>query len=81
VLKDACERRLWVDSATGVASYNDIPLGMYVVRGETVVLMGRVLEDHQQQPLMKEVSLEEMNRLQEALKEPLEWDFDTDLIA
>ena len=80
VLEEAYERQICVDSETGSASYHDIPLGIYVVRGDTVVLMGRVMED-EQQPRMKPVGLEELNQLQESSNEPLEWDFDTDLIA
>ena len=80
VLQGAYERRISIDAETGVASYNDIPLGIYVVRGDAVVLMGRVLDDDQHHK-MQPVSLEELNRLQETAKEPLVWEFDTDLIA
>jgi hypothetical protein len=78
-LEGALERRIVVDSATGVASYNDIPLGIYVVRGDTVVLMGRMVDGESQQ--MKEVPGEELEVLAQTSEKPLEWDFDTDLIA
>ena len=68
-----------MDSESGVASYNDIPLGIYVVRGDTVVLMGRLADGEIQQ--MKQVDGEEFDQLARTSKPPLEWDFDTDLIA
>jgi hypothetical protein len=78
-LEGTLERRIVVDSATGVASYNDIPLGIYVVRGDTVVLMGKMDDGEPQQ--MKEVTGEELEEQAQTSKDPLVWDFDTDLIA
>lgn len=79
VLKDSFERRIVVHD--GVASYHDIPLGIYVIRGDTVVLMGRAPEDDDQLQQMKSVSLEELGELEEKAGDQLEWDFDTDLTA
>ena len=87
--------------------YHDIPLGLYVVRGDSVVLLGEVRDDDggEQQLLqqggvaggismkMKEVTLDELAELEAESRrrrcsgggrdndEPLNWDFDSDLIA
>jgi U6 snRNA-associated Sm-like protein LSm1 len=81
ILQDAFERRIVVVS-DGSTYYTDIPVGMYVVRGDSMVLSG-ALNEHMQQHhmIMKEVSLEELDKLQPSGKDALEWDFDSDLIA
>lgn len=58
--------------------YADVPLGIYVVRGDSMVLAGDVQENLD---IMEKVSVEKLNEVsKEALKE-LDWDFDTDLTA
>mmetsp|Transcript_62485 Transcript_62485/g.152122 ORF Transcript_62485/g.152122 Transcript_62485/m.152122 type:complete len:264 (+) Transcript_62485:213-1004(+) len=42
VLDDACERKMHVDLSDGITYYADIPLGLYVVRGDSVVLLGQI---------------------------------------
>jgi len=79
VLEEAFERRIFTDPRNGVTVYSDIPLGIYVVRGDTVVLMGKMLDGAQQQ--MKEVDLDELAKLSEESKASLTWDFDADLVA
>jgi len=107
VLLDAVERRILSvpervvseggDSTAVTLYYHDIPLGLYVVRGDSVVLLGQVegggehTDQGQGRPggfAMKEVSLQELEELEERKKraggpqaEVLNWDFDTDLIA
>lgn len=82
VLLDAIERRIvTVKDDNGVARnfYSDIPLGIYVVRGDSMVLAGEVHDNSAQ--LMQEVSLEELESLAVKADAPLEWDFDGDLTA
>lgn len=86
VLQDALERRMVLDKSNGdnhVTCYTDIPLGVYVVRGDSMVLSGALNPAMNQHPSMKEVSLQEFEALveKEENEEPQEWDFDTDLIA
>lgn len=61
VLQDAVERII-VGS-----SYSDIPLGLYIVRGENVVLMGEVEEATETQGLTM-VDNDEIKRAREAEK-------------
>jgi hypothetical protein len=63
--------------------YTDIPLGVYVVRGDSMVLSGALNPAYSDDNGMKQVSLEEFEALKEKddTKERSEWDFDTDLIA
>ncbi|GAB2220029.1 hypothetical protein Droror1_Dr00007671 [Drosera rotundifolia] len=50
--------------------YSDIPLGLYVIRGENVVLIGEVdLEREDLPPHMKRVSTAEIKRAQKAERE------------
>jgi hypothetical protein len=109
VLLDAIERRIVTvrhssdeaaapNSAFGgnVSHYfADIPLGMYIVRGDSLVVAGEVhnpdegIDAHAQlsssypTPGMQRVSLEELQKLSTSkdAEPPIEWDFDGDLIA
>jgi len=77
VLEDASERKTHRD-ADGVTYFADVPLGVYLVRGESMVLLGQISSDEG----MKQV---EVDQLEEIMKKssssPLEWDFDKDLLA
>jgi len=85
VLMDAMERRMV--QQTNVLYYADLPLGLYVVRGDSMVLAGHIPHETETATTanvvpMKQVTLEELDQLQQpASAAPLEWDFDTDLIA
>ena len=88
ILTDAYERRIvrTKTSGDGAYYYADVPLGMYVVRGDSMVLTGKLPADPASEEIatgMKRVSLVELNALekQEEIEAPLEWDFDTDLTA
>ena len=77
VLEEASERKVHRGS-DGVTYFTDVPLGVYVVRGDSMVLLGQASSDEG----MKEVDLEEFEDIIE--KRPtdqLEWDFDKDLLA
>ncbi|KAG2717910.1 hypothetical protein I3760_03G196100 [Carya illinoinensis] len=61
VLQDACERVIVGDL------YCDIPLGLYVIRGENVVLIGELeLDKEELPPHMTHVSVVEIKRAQKA---------------
>ncbi|KAL4333013.1 hypothetical protein GQ457_07G030890 [Hibiscus cannabinus] len=64
VLEGACERVIVGDL------YCDIPLGLYVIRGENVVLIGELdLEREELPPHMTRVSVAEIRRAQKAERE------------
>ena len=75
MLQDAVERRLVV--VDGVCYYHDIPLGLYLLRGDSAVLMGQ-LDSMRVADVMKEVDLAELEQLRNQTNA---WDFDSDLIA
>lgn len=61
--------------------YADLPLdGLYIARGESLVLVGEV-HDESNNVLMQSVTLEELGNLSSNALPSLEWDFDTDLTA
>ena len=80
ILQDSMERR--IINSEGVCYYHDVPLGTYILRGDSMVFMGQV-NGMKEQMVMREVSLEELEKIErkEAGEEPLNWDFDADLIA
>jgi U6 snRNA-associated Sm-like protein LSm1 len=77
VLGDAVERRIVLED--GKTLYTDIPLGLYVVRGDTVVILGQIPSTANPQ-WMQPVTVEEINERMEQTTS-LQWDFDNDLIA
>ena len=110
VLQETSERRILVvaggeeqaeDGANasggngGAVCYQtDIKLGLFVVRGDSVVLFGEVEDDEEGRSdgSVRFVSLEEFERLEEVeakrkgegeerREEPINWDFDMDLVA
>ena len=76
ILQDAAERRVVVEN--GVCYYHDIPLGLYILRGDSTVLMGQVDLTTETQ-LMRKVELDELESLRK--QQSATWDFDSDLIA
>jgi U6 snRNA-associated Sm-like protein LSm1 len=65
--------------------YCDIPLGTFLVRGDSMVLMGAVEdddgEDDEYSNLRPVSSLAELVELQKIAESAVQWDFDGDLIA
>lgn len=62
--------------------YADLPLeGLYLGRGESLVLVGALHDDESNNPLLELVTLEELTKLSARAIPALEWDFDTDLTA
>lgn len=97
VLTDAFERRIVSLPATttnpkqqtAVTYYADVPLGMFVVRGDSMVLAGEV-HSMSNSSLMCQVSLDEFEKHVSTKKalaaagtdmDDTDWDFDGDLIA
>ena len=78
VLEDAAERKMHRHS-DGKTYFADIPLGVYVVRGESIVLMGQAGPD----TVMQELQLPELEEMMDSTENAtkLEWDFDQDLLA
>ena len=98
IMKDAVERRFYFAPTTEegpkMTYFSDIPLGVYVIRGDAVVILGAMADDPRRNAAinLKQVTLEELGELQTANASkkpgedavengPLTWDFDTDLIA
>uniref|UniRef100_A0A7S3JX99 U6 snRNA-associated Sm-like protein LSm1 n=1 Tax=Aureoumbra lagunensis TaxID=44058 RepID=A0A7S3JX99_9STRA len=72
VLEETFERRVVV-SASGTSHYGDIPLGLYVVRGDAVILLGEVdadIEESESYP--KLVAPEEIIALEETVQDPIQ---------
>ena len=106
VMEDTSERRILVvtkddgdddgDKLT-ICYQTDIKLGLYIVRGDSVVLMGEVDNDEEQQEMIQNdgkiriVSLEEFEQLEDEeakrkeesgeVTDTINWDFDQDLVA
>jgi U6 snRNA-associated Sm-like protein LSm1 len=80
ILQETVERR--IVNAGGICYYHDVPLGVYVLRGDSMVLMGQ-LNEMQERAVMREISLDELERMEQAetREKPLVWDFDNDLVA
>jgi len=77
VLEEASERKMHRDKE-GVTYFADVPLGVYIVRGDSMVMLGQIAPDQG----MKQVELDELEKLMKmSASEPLEWDFDKDLLA
>jgi hypothetical protein len=78
VMEDTCERRMCFKDE--ICYYTDVPMGLYVVRGDSLVLLGQVGEFVPQQ--LKEVNLEDLvAMISESGTGALNWDFDADLQA
>ena len=67
-------------SASSDVYYSDVPLGLYVVRGDSVVIMGRTDPAAAVGQAVSLQELEEIQRKQAAAAE-LDWDVDADLVA
>ena len=81
-------------SSNTICYQTDIELGLFVVRGDNVVLLGEVGEEEEEQnnEQIRFVSLEEFEQLEDEEykrkeekdgeeEEPINWDFDQDLVA
>lgn len=80
ILEDTSERKMC--SVNGQDYHADTPLGLYVVKGDSLVLMGEI--DDGISMTSKEVSIEELEERREQAEQEqldLEWDFDQDLIS
>jgi len=99
VLEDTSERRMLVvprddgNSDETICYQADIKLGLYIVRGDSVVLMGEVDDDVglDGNEKIRIVSLEELEQLEEEeqkrkeekgeTSEQIDWEFDLDLVV
>ena len=104
VLEDTSERRILVvkksteedDKESTICYQTDIQLGLYVLRGDVVVLMGEVDGEEDTQEVsndgrIRNVTFEEFEQLEEEeakrreesgeVNAEVEWDFDMDLVA
>jgi len=103
VLEGTSERRLWKDtttttttSTTGVTYFTDVPLGLYVVKGDSIVLLGEVPDDFSTNSAIAAADeqghpsgmvrldakeFEEKQKNATTADAALVWDFDTDLVA
>jgi len=80
VLTQAVQREIVVNKEEGKATYHDIPLGLYTVRGELIVILGRV-GNATSNTRMEEVDRDALDDLAAKHTEQYNWDFDADMIA
>jgi U6 snRNA-associated Sm-like protein LSm1 len=60
-----------------LGKYCDIPLGLFLVRGDNLILLGEVDEDREKNMNMEELTPTELSELMAAGDAPkLEWDFE-----
>lgn len=79
VMENTSERRMCFKD--GISHYCDVPMGLYVVRGDSMVLLGQV-GDFMLKEKMKSVDLDElMAMIAESGTGAINWDFDADLEA
>jgi len=77
VLEEASERTVHRGS-DGAIYFADVPLGVYIVRGDSMVMMGQISSDQG----MTQVEAAELHQIMaKESVEQLEWDFDKDLMA
>jgi hypothetical protein len=103
VLEDTSERRILVvkkavgdEEESTICYQTDIQLGLYVLRGDVVVLMGEVDPEEDELEVSNDgkihnINFEEFEQLEEEeakrrkesgnVVEEIEWDFDMDLVA
>eukprot|EP00603_Paraphysomonas_imperforata_P001354 CAMPEP_0114434180 /NCGR_PEP_ID=MMETSP0103-20121206/12117_1 /TAXON_ID=37642 ORGANISM="Paraphysomonas imperforata, Strain PA2" /NCGR_SAMPLE_ID=MMETSP0103 /ASSEMBLY_ACC=CAM_ASM_000201 /LENGTH=119 /DNA_ID=CAMNT_0001604037 /DNA_START=32 /DNA_END=391 /DNA_ORIENTATION=+ len=71
VIEDTSERILMPDS------YCDVPLGLYIVRGDNIVLLGEIDAEREEHEMpLKKVDPEDLDEIPEMPDEKLPWDFD-----
>ncbi len=67
VLDGASERRFHSSEKTDektVTYYTDVPLGMYIVRGDSIVLLGQVGSEEEEESQVAGVSIVTMKKLE-----------------
>ncbi len=73
ILEDTCERVLLP------GQYCDVPLGLYIVRGDTIVLLGQVDPDTEAEKMgLSKLTPEQMLEMGDAepVESKLSWDFE-----
>eukprot|EP01035_Chromulina_nebulosa_P019017 gene19017-24837_t len=70
ILENALERVICEDK------YCDIPLGLYIVRGDNIVLLGEIDDIKELSSKMQQISLEELSQLQEQVSSKLDWNIE-----
>ena len=63
-------------SCQRTGKYCDVPLGLYVVRGDSIVLMGEIDSDREVQMKLEKLTPREFAELPEANPEKIDWDFE-----
>jgi U6 snRNA-associated Sm-like protein LSm1 len=77
VLDESTERKTHRHK-DGTVYFSDVPMGVYIVRGDSIVLLGQVAPDDG----MKKVEPAELEEMMKGSDQAaLEWDFDKDLQA
>ena len=82
-LEDAIERRFHTDKEANVTYYSDVSLGgVFLVRGDSVVVLGEIVSDGIVGDNLKEVSLDELEQIIDKqrscneVEQGLTWDMD-----
>ena len=69
VLDGASERRFHSSEKTDektVTYYTDVPLGMYIVRGDSIVLLGQVGSEEEEDAQVSGISIVTMKKLEKS---------------
>ena len=69
ILEDTCERVVMK------GKYADVELGLYIVRGDTIVLLGHVDEEKEKESSLTKVDVTEIDE-EEIGESTLDWDFE-----
>ena len=81
VLEETSERKVHRHT-DGKIYYSDLMMGVYVVRGDSMVLLGQVPSAESDDDSMTKVEPEKLEEMITASKQQqLGWDFDNDLLA
>ena len=68
-LEDAVERRFYTDVSTNTTYYSDVSLGgVFLVRGDSVVVLGEITSDGIAGENLKQVSLDDLEEIIEKQK-------------
>lgn len=67
-----------IKSTTYAGKYCDMPLGLYVVRGDNIVLLGEINEKDEETSKLIKITPEELTQIQtEIIGGKVEWDFES----
>lgn len=70
ILENTVERIIFAEG------FCDIELGIYIVRGENIVLLAELSEEDENNPNFKKINPEQLVQINDQLTHKVTWDFD-----